>query len=87
MRNHNEFMGRIYIDNSVARATVCHHSAEPRDTKTVTLWTDLSNRTSHSCQILIFLHAFECQYLNKFSFTLRYTASNSKKTCIILMLL
>ena len=30
-----------------------HHEAEPRDAKTATLGTDLSIRTSHSCQILI----------------------------------
>ena len=40
-------------DKSVHRVTVCHHSAEPRDAKTVTLATDLSVRTSNSGQILI----------------------------------
>ena len=42
------------MDKSVPRVTVWHHSAEPRDPKTMTLETDLSFRTSHSCQILIF---------------------------------
>ena len=41
------------MDKSVPRVTVWHHSAEPRDAKTVTLGTDFSVRTSHSCQILI----------------------------------
>ena len=41
------------MNKSVPRVTVRHHSAEPRDAKTVTLGTDLSVRTSHSCQILI----------------------------------
>ena len=41
------------MDKSVPRVTVWHHSEEPRDAKTVTLGTDLSIRTSHSCQILI----------------------------------
>ena len=50
-------------DKSVPRVTVWHHSAEPHDAKTVTLWKDLSVRTSHSCQILIiFLYLF--YYLN-----------------------
>ena len=40
------------MDKSVPRVTVWHHSAEPRDAKSVTLGTDLSIRTSHSCQIL-----------------------------------
>ena len=42
------------MDKSVPRVTVWHHSAEPRDAKTVTLVSDLSVHTSHSCQILIF---------------------------------
>ena len=42
------------MDTSVTQVTVWHHSAEPRDAKTMTHWTDLSIRTSHSCQILIF---------------------------------
>ena len=33
-------------------------SAEPRDAKTVTLGTDLSVRTSHSCQILILFSVY-----------------------------
>ena len=37
----------------VPRVTVWHHSAETLDAKTATLGTDLSIRTSHSCQILI----------------------------------
>ena len=41
------------MDKSVPRVTVWHHSAEPRDAKTMTLGTDLSISTSHSCQILI----------------------------------
>ena len=41
------------MDKSVPQGTVWHHSAKPRDAKTVTLGTDLSIRTSHSCQILI----------------------------------
>ena len=41
------------MDKSVPQVTVWHHSAEPRDAKTATLGTDLSIRTSHSCQILI----------------------------------
>ena len=43
------------MDKSVPQVTVWHHSAEPLDAKTMTLGTDLSIRTSHSCQILIFL--------------------------------
>ena len=43
-----------------ARVTVWHHTAEPCDAKTVTLGTDLSVRTSHSYQILIF---FELNFL------------------------
>ena len=43
------------MDKSVPRVTVWHHSAEPRDAKTMTLGTDLFIRTSHSCQILIVL--------------------------------
>ena len=43
----------VRMDKSVPRVTVWHHSAEPRDAKTMTLGTDLSSRTSHSCQILI----------------------------------
>ena len=42
------------MDKSVPRVTVWHHSAEPRYDKTITLGTDLSINTSHSCQILIF---------------------------------
>ena len=42
------------MDKSVPRVSVWHHSAEPRDAKTMTLGTDLPIRTSHSCQILIF---------------------------------
>ena len=41
------------MDKSVPRVTVWHHSAEPRDAKTMTLGTDLPIRTSYSCQILI----------------------------------
>ena len=41
------------MDKSVPRVTVWHHSAEPRDAKTMTLGTDLSTCPSHSCQILI----------------------------------
>ena len=43
------------MEKSVPRVTVWHHSAEPRDAKTMTLGTDLPIRTSHSlsCQILI----------------------------------
>ena len=33
------------MDKSVPRVTVWHHSAEPRDAKTVTLGTDLSIRS------------------------------------------
>ena len=44
---------KVRTDNSVPRLTVWHHSAEPRDAKTVTLGIDLSVRTSHSSQILI----------------------------------
>ena len=44
------------MDKSFPQVTVWHHSAEPRDAKTMTLGTDLHIRTSHSCQILIFLH-------------------------------
>ena len=36
------------MNKSVPRVTVWYHSAEPCDAKTVTLWTDLSIRTSHS---------------------------------------
>ena len=43
----------VRMDKSVPQFTVWHHSAEPRDDKTMTLGTDLSSRTSHSCQILI----------------------------------
>ena len=43
----------IMTDKSVPRITVWHHTAEPRDAKTVTLGIDLFVRTSHSCQILI----------------------------------
>ena len=41
------------MDKSVSRVTVWHHSAAPRDTKTMFLGTDLSIRTWSSCQILI----------------------------------
>ena len=41
------------MEKSVPPVTVWHHLAEPGDTKTMTLGTDLSIRTSHSCQILI----------------------------------
>ena len=43
------------MDKSAPWVNVWHHSAEPRDAKTVTLETDLSIIlcTSHSCQILI----------------------------------
>ena len=41
------------MDKSDPRVIVWHHSAEPRDAKTMTLGTDLSITTSHSCQILI----------------------------------
>ena len=44
------------MDKSVLRVTVWHHSAEPRDAKTMTFGTDLPIHTSHSCQILIILH-------------------------------
>ena len=44
------------MDKSVPPVTVWHHSAEPRDAKTMTFGTDLSIRTSHSCQILIILN-------------------------------
>ena len=41
--------------------------AEPRDAKTVTLGSDLSVRTSHSCQILIV--SFKCgQTVQKYGF-------------------
>ena len=42
------------MDKSVPRVTVWHHSAEPRDAKTMILGPDLSIRTSHSCKILIY---------------------------------
>ena len=42
------------MDKSVPRVAVWHHSAVTHDAKTMTLGTDLSIRTSHSCQILIF---------------------------------
>ena len=45
---------KVRTDKYVPRVTVWDHSAEPRDAKTVTLGTDLSVRTSHSSQILIF---------------------------------
>ena len=41
------------MDKSVPQVIAWHHSAEPRDAKTMTLGTDLSILTSHSCQILI----------------------------------
>ena len=44
------------MDKSVSRVTVLHHSAEPRIAKAMTIGTDLSIRTSHSCQILILSH-------------------------------
>ena len=51
----------LQIDKSVPRVTVWHHKVgdaktwhhKVGDAKTVTLGTDLSIRTSHSCQILI----------------------------------
>ena len=46
-------VSKVRTDKSVPRVTVWHHSAEPRDAKTVTLGTDLSVRTLNSCQILI----------------------------------
>ena len=46
------------MDKSVPRVTVWYHSAEPCDAKTVTLGTDLSIRTSHSCKILILYMVF-----------------------------
>ena len=49
-----------YGQTPVPRVTVWHHSAEPRDAKTVTLGTDLSVRTSHSCQILILWLLLNC---------------------------
>ena len=48
------------LASSVPRVTVWHHSAEPRDAKTMTLGTDLSIRTSHLYQILI-LHRAPAQ--------------------------
>ena len=50
------------MDKSVPRITVWHHSAEPQDDKTMTLGTDLSISTSHSCQILI-VHSFNCMFM------------------------
>ena len=47
------------MDKSVPRVIVWHHSAEPRDAKTMTLGTDLSIRNSHSFQILILHIGFE----------------------------
>ena len=47
---------KVQTDKSVPRVTVWLHSAEPHDAKTVTIGTDLSVRTSHSCQILIMSH-------------------------------
>ena len=41
------------MDKSVPRVTVWHHLAEPRDSKTMPLGTDLPICASHSCQILI----------------------------------
>ena len=42
------------MGKSVPRVTVWHHSAEPRDAKTMTVGTDLPICTSHSYQILTF---------------------------------
>ena len=52
---------------SVPRVTVWHHSAEPRDHKTMTLGTDLPIRTSHLCQILIFLGALTGLWVPNFN--------------------
>ena len=49
------------MDKSVPRVAVWHHSAEPRDAKTMTLGTVLSIRTSHSCQNLI-LFTFRAKF-------------------------
>ena len=52
------------MDKSVPRVTVWHHSVEPHDDKTMALGKDLSIRTSHSCQILIF-YTQNLLYLSK----------------------
>ena len=63
------------MDKSVPRVTVWHHSAEPRDAKTMTLGTDLSIRTSHSCHILIIFSKcigasmFHTTFASKFQLT------------------
>ena len=54
------------MDISVTRVTVWHHSAEPRDAKTMTLGTDLPIRTSHSCQILILFCRFYSNWVDVF---------------------
>ena len=41
------------MDKSVSRVAVWHHSAEPRDAKTMTIGRDLSIRTLYSCKLLI----------------------------------
>ena len=72
------------MDTSVPRVTVWHHSAEPRDAKTMTFGTDLSIRTSHLCQIHIFLHTFLCQRLNQLQFTLKNAANLRHPLCLTL---
>ena len=50
---------RYGLTNLSLWSLVLYHSAEPRDAKPVTFETDLSVRTSHSCQILIFCQMLE----------------------------
>ena len=61
------------MDKSVPRVTVWHHSAEPRDAKTITLGTDLPIRTLMSdsyillkkFQIIIQILSFEQTHVIK----------------------
>ena len=61
------------------------HSTEPRDAKTMTLGTDLSVRTSHSCQILIFLmsDAYDLGYVS-FTHCLLYLGSVAEQLASVL---
>ena len=71
------------MDKSAPRVTVWHHSAEPRDAKTMTLGTDLPIRTTHSCQILIFKKKIQI-IIQILSFEQTHVIKqNYKRICVI----
>ena len=48
MQEKEFIISEVRMDKSVPLVTVWHHSAEPRDAKTMTIGTDLPIRTSHT---------------------------------------